>query len=286
MNLMAETELRTTTGTPAIAYEYVWFNGHPAAQIDFGTTTHWTFTDHLGTPLLQTDSGGNTYWRAEYEPYGKIFALRTGDQHQPLRLPGQEAEQLNLLPNGATERSYNVFRWYRPGWGRYTQPDPISQPRFLFETGGVSPPFASKDGTSLFAYVSGNPMRYSDPLGLARVANCGCKPVPASGNPGPGQGTGPQVNFMIPADCKVYGAGNPIPGTGNPGVTDIDFINGEKYRGTDTFPTWYIYDDCNGGFTASLFPPFTGVGVGAALPFGLGSLVPPGPIPGCCCKKK
>jgi hypothetical protein len=87
------------------------------AQVDAGTTTHWTFTDHLGTPTIQTDTSAAIYWRAEHEPYGKVFALRSADQHQPLRLPGQEAEQLNLGPNGATERSYNIFRWYRPTWG-------------------------------------------------------------------------------------------------------------------------------------------------------------------------
>ena len=57
------------------------------------------------------------------------LAMRTGDSHQPLRLPGQEAEQLNLGPNGMTERSYNIFRWYRGGWGRYSQGDRFISPR-------------------------------------------------------------------------------------------------------------------------------------------------------------
>ena len=124
MNLLAESEL-TTASAPAILYEYIWFNGHPVAQLDGGTLTHWTFTDHLGTPLLQTDSAGAVFWRAEHEPFGTVFALRTADQHQPLRLPGQEAEQLNLGNNGLTDRSYNIFRWYRSTWGRYSQADPI-----------------------------------------------------------------------------------------------------------------------------------------------------------------
>lgn len=102
-----------------IAYEYVWFNGHAVAQIDTPTSTfHYTFTDHLGTPLLLTNADGTTYWRAEYEPFGAVFALRSPDVHPPLRLPGQEAEQLNVGVNGATERDYNIFRWYRSGWGK------------------------------------------------------------------------------------------------------------------------------------------------------------------------
>ena len=64
MNLLAESEL-TTAAAPVILYEYIWFNGHPVGQFDGGTVTHWTFTDHLGTPLLQTDSAGAVFWRAE-----------------------------------------------------------------------------------------------------------------------------------------------------------------------------------------------------------------------------
>src|ERR1017187_6829844 len=101
-------------------------------------------SDHLGTPLLQTDSSANVYWRMETEPYGKVWALRAGDVHQPLRLPGQVAEQFDRGTNGATERSYNNFRWYRPGWGRYSQADPIGL------AGGSNP----------YGYASDNPLGY------------------------------------------------------------------------------------------------------------------------------
>jgi RHS repeat-associated protein len=152
MHLLAETAL-TTSGTPATAYEYIWFNGRPVAQIDAGAATHWTFTDHLGTPILLTNTDATTYWRAEYEPFGAVYALRSADVRQPLRLPGQEAEQLNLGANGVTEREYNIFRWYRGAWGRYTQGDP-------FELAG---------GLNLYAYVADNPIEFTDPLGLDTV---------------------------------------------------------------------------------------------------------------------
>ncbi len=207
MNLLAETEIKTTSGTPAVLYEYVWFNGHPVAQVDSGTTTHWTFTDHLGTPLIQTDSGGAVYWRAEHEPYGRVFSLRTGDQHQPLRLPGQEAEQLNLGLNGATERSYNIFRWFRPAWGRYTQSDPIGLEVPLARHMPADPlnvhtdsrvlPFLSEDpahyfgGVNLYLYVQADPINLIDPIGLGPV-------IPFPGNPNP---TVPNQN----PSCKLLG---------------------------------------------------------------------------------
>jgi RHS repeat-associated protein len=158
MNLLAESELARPR-EKAILYEYIWFNDRPVAQVDAGVVTHWTFTDHLGTPLIQTTDSQAVWWRAEYEPYGRVFAYNPpglADQHQPLRLPGQEAEQLNLGQNGATERSYNIFRWYRPAWGRYTQPDPLGR----------------RGEANQFAYAQDNPVDFEDPLGLKSRVCC------------------------------------------------------------------------------------------------------------------
>ena len=174
MDLLAESEL-TTAAAPVILYEYVWFNGHPVGQLDGGTSAHWTFTDHLGTPLLQTDSTGAVYWRAEHEPYGSVFELRTADQHQPLRFPGQEAEQLNLGDNGLTDRSYNIHRWYRSTWGRYTQDDPLRQPSLIapFLSGS---PIWHTSAANQYAYTGSKPVSYSDPLGLYEIRQAGrCK---------------------------------------------------------------------------------------------------------------
>ena len=157
LNLMAESEY-TDGASPAIAHEYIWFAGQPVAQIDSATsTTHWTFTDHLGTPILQTGATPAVTWRAEHEPYGQIYQLRSGqNRHQPLRFPGQEAEQLSLGINGYTERSYNIFRWYRARWGRYSQTDPS----------GLAP------DQNLFRYVKSNPVRLTDSRGLQTSGPC------------------------------------------------------------------------------------------------------------------
>jgi len=143
LNLMAETE-QTTAPTPAIAYEYIWFGGQPVAQFDTATnTTHWTFTDHLGTPILQTNASGSVDWRVEYEPYGTVNTLRVGAaRHQALRLPGQEYDETS------SNESYNIFRWYRTGWAKYTQSDPLELP------------------TVPYGYASENPILSTDVLGL------------------------------------------------------------------------------------------------------------------------
>jgi RHS repeat-associated protein len=146
--LLSESAL-ISSGKPSIAFDYIWFGELPVAQDSSGTLSY-TFDDHLGTPILQTNSSAAITWRGEYEPYGSVYALRGTDVHQPLRLPGQVSEQFDTGANGATERSYNVFRWYRPSWGRYTQADPLGMAA----------------GSNWFAYAVGNPILIADPQGL------------------------------------------------------------------------------------------------------------------------
>jgi RHS repeat-associated protein len=178
LHLIAETEL--TTGTrPAITNEYVWLNGHPVAQIDSTGVTNWTFTDHLGTPILQTSAAQGVTWRAEYEPFGDVYALRSYDRHQPLRLPGQEAQQLGVGANGVTERSYNIHRWYRGGWGRYSQADPLglSVGAYLYQdesgTGVSSLSITDPESHNLsirpYSYARANPIKLVDPKGLISI---------------------------------------------------------------------------------------------------------------------
>lgn len=49
---------------------------------------------------------------------------------------------------------YNIFRWYRAGWGRYSSADPLG-----FGGGSIN----------LYNYVGGNPLRGIDPFGLVTV---------------------------------------------------------------------------------------------------------------------
>lgn len=144
-----------------VDYEIVWFAGRPVAQIAPGGSRMYTFTDHLGTPILQTDHAKVIRWRVEHEPFGNVYEVREGTRtDQPLRFPGQD---LAMTWEGP-EESYNIFRWYNSSWGRYTQADPI----------GVT-------GTdiNLFRYAMSNPIKFADRLGLD-VRIC-CRPVDIPG---------------------------------------------------------------------------------------------------------
>jgi len=147
LTLLAETS-ETSSAQKQIAYEYIWFGGQPLAQVETATSTiSWYATDHLGTPIIATDGAAQIVWRAEYDPYGTIHAFRNGaNKHHPLRLPGQEETRDATI-------SYNIFRWYRAGWGRYTQADPLGP------AGDANP----------YAYVYGNPISFEDPLGLYTI---------------------------------------------------------------------------------------------------------------------
>ena len=160
-----------STGTgywnPVHTRQIIWFGDLPVAQYDIDgsldaleeptITLRYTFTDHLGTPTIQTDETGGLAWRAEYDPYGTIHTFVTGSrQDQPLRLPGQED---SYLVRGDVGDYYNIFRWYRAGWGRYTQADPIGIP--------------GKE----FPYASDNPVLNTDVLGLRDTSDLLRRPI-------------------------------------------------------------------------------------------------------------
>ena len=165
-----------TTFGKNVDYEIVWFGDRPVAQTPPGGATLYTFADHLGTPILQTDSTATIQWRVEYEPFGNVYEVRAGTRtDQPLRFPGQE---LAMTWEGP-EENFNVFRWYGSGWGRYTQADPLRTGIFL-QLGGSAP--ALSQATSVrasrsmlntflpdwYAYVGDSPIGHTDPLGLLR----------------------------------------------------------------------------------------------------------------------
>ncbi|MBV9494976.1 MAG: hypothetical protein JOZ54_12075, partial [Acidobacteria bacterium] len=148
LTLLATTGYADTTNLP-VSRTFVWFAGMPVAQLD-GTTLRHTFSDHLGTPLLQTNNAGTVLWRAEYEPFGKVWSIRAGAlADQPLRFPGQEE---------AGNAYYNVFRWYRPDWGRYLSVD--AGPAYT-----VDP-----QSWNRYSYARNSPLLLVDPNGRENTA--------------------------------------------------------------------------------------------------------------------
>ena len=153
-------------GAPSfVTWQHVFYlAGRPAAQLEIdGMTSTWTYltTDHLGTPVLATDSLGGLVWRGGFEPFGADYQAGTpaGSQEHGifLRLPGQWDDDTWRTASLGAEVYYNVWRWHEYGTGRYTRPDPVGL----------------RGGVNLFAYTSGRPTYQTDPLGR-EVRTVGC----------------------------------------------------------------------------------------------------------------
>ena len=114
-------------------------------------TIYYIHPDHLGTPraITTSDTANTKVWEWKNEdafgnnaPNEDPSATGTAFKYN-LRFPGQYFDS-------ETNTNYNYYRDYDPAKGRYVQSDPIGL----------------KGGLNTFAYVGGNPLSYTDPLGL------------------------------------------------------------------------------------------------------------------------
>jgi len=145
---------------PEIAHLF-YFAGRPVAQLEISggaETFKYLTTDHLGTPILATDSVGNSLWQGGFEPFGEDYA-GAGAAGVFLRFPGQWEDPIWEQASLGVETYYNVFRWYQPGVGRYTSADPAGR------QGDQHP----------HVYAWASPQTWFDPHGLkSRVC---CTPI-------------------------------------------------------------------------------------------------------------
>ena len=113
--------------------------------------TYYVHPDHLNTPRVVTDSANQVRWRWDTaDPFGMlgptdVFAGVTFKVND--RFPGQYAH-----PYSSTGFVSNYHRDYAGDLGRYIQSDPIGL----------------EGGINTYAYVGGNPISFTDPLGLER----------------------------------------------------------------------------------------------------------------------
>ncbi|MGA3959361.1 RHS repeat-associated core domain-containing protein, partial [Ralstonia nicotianae] len=128
--------------------ETVYLGDTPVATVKNGTP-YYIYADQIDTLRVITDTNNLMVWRWDQaDPFGVMLPdenpTSLGTFTYNLRFPGQVYDQ-------ETGKHYNVNRDYDPASGRYVQSDPIG-------LNGGQP--------STFAYVGGQPTRYTDPKGL------------------------------------------------------------------------------------------------------------------------
>lgn len=119
--------------------------GSTSGLLNSSTVTdviYFYHTDHLGTPIMMTDTNGNKVWEGEFLPFGEAYSV-SGTVTNNLRFPGQYYDE-------ETGLYYNWHRDYAPEVGRYIEADPIGL----------------KGGINKFSYVSNSPVNFIDPIGL------------------------------------------------------------------------------------------------------------------------
>jgi RHS repeat-associated protein len=143
----------TISGTTTTTTDIIWLDGIPVDAVR-GGTLYAIEADHLGTPRNLYDFATKTKiwsWPLGADAFGETAPNQDPDANGTafvfnMRFPGQ-------LFDAESGLHQNYFRDYEAATGRYPQSDPIGQ------AGGVS----------TYGYVSGNPLMYSDPMGLVGV---------------------------------------------------------------------------------------------------------------------
>ncbi len=120
----------------------------PLARIDGveAPEIFWFHCQPNGTPERMTDSEGQVCWEGVNSAWGKLLReseTQVSGYSQNLRMQGQYLDR-------ETGLHYNLFRYYDPDCGWFTQQDPIGL------AGGIN----------LYQYAP-NALKYIDPLGLS-----------------------------------------------------------------------------------------------------------------------
>ena len=114
---------------------------------------YFVHNDHLGTPQVITDANKNVVWEVDRDPWGNVTNQITNALLNNVSLPGQFADV-------ETGYSQNWNRDYDAITGRYLQSDPIGL----------------RGGINTYLYVLGNPVMFTDRMGLDLDGTWGSTP--------------------------------------------------------------------------------------------------------------
>ena len=155
----------------------------PLARIDGvdAPEIFWFHCQPNGTPERMTDSEGQVRWEGVNSAWGKLLReseTQVSGYSQNLRMQGQYLDR-------ETGLHYNLFRYYDPDCGRFTQQDPIGL------AGGIN----------LYQYAP-NALGWVDPWGLS------CRKKFMGRTPGKNSKTGREVIARMRGEGRIRGTGD------------------------------------------------------------------------------
>lgn len=120
------------------------FVGTPAVAVAQSEVVEYYATDALGSIRVVFDATGNVTGRADYRPFGQLFAS-SGNQKNVYA---------GIFSDPETDLDFAQARMYQARTGRLTRLDPVYAG--LFEP----------QKWNRYTYVQSNPLKYVDPTGL------------------------------------------------------------------------------------------------------------------------
>jgi len=138
-------------GNGAPLQQAIWLDDLPVGLLAAGGQPYYIEPDHLGSPRVVIDPERDVAvwtWSLKGEAFGNTVPDQDPDGDGSafvldMRFPGQRFDMASGL-------NQNIFRDYESGSGRYVESDPIGL----------------KGGRSTYAYALGNPISFTDRLGL------------------------------------------------------------------------------------------------------------------------
>jgi len=138
---------------------YVYSGGKVVAMQATDGQFYWLHQNHLGSSRAMTDVNGNLAYKGQFDPYGQVlneWASSGNNNLNSKKFTGYERDI-------ATGLDYAQARMYNPVRGRFMQPDPL----------GLEAADASPQSLNRYAYVSNDPINFSDPSGLIKCGDIG-----------------------------------------------------------------------------------------------------------------
>ncbi len=143
-----------------LSRDYIWRGNTLLATVrdpGLSETDIYLHPDHLGTPRLLTGPGGAKDQTHLYFPFGEEATPLDPDA-EALQFTGHERD--DYAAGDTVDLDYMHARYFSAHLGRFTSVDPI---------GGMT---GEPQSWNRYSYVKGNPVRYTDPQGLAEIDSC------------------------------------------------------------------------------------------------------------------